>query len=268
MTCSSACLLGSDEAAKAGFVAVVKAELRAKGYWLGEGPTKPAAARAAILALGRRLGTLYVPEGCPSEDPVIVTAPSRRRLAAPFDRPEAIGWHSDFASHVSRPDLSLVQVMRPDPAGGAAGAWRLVAVDQVVQEMERHVTGRQALALLRERPLPFAYISEEELRWLLVLAADDGGTDNMRFYAHSIRRGCISEYGEVPNEIELAIQSLEQAADNVCHKVSTASGSLFVADNWRALHDRARQSISRSRPNRQAFLAFAYRSSRACRPPA
>jgi hypothetical protein len=78
----------------------------------------------------------------------------------------------------------------------------------------------------------------------------------LRFYLPSIRRGCVSEYGEVPPRIAAALAAVEHAADDVSEVVPTQEGSLLIASNWFALHDRVRQTISRTRENREALLCF------------
>jgi hypothetical protein len=57
----------------------------------------------------------------------------------------------------------------------------------------------------------------------------------------------------MPPRIAAALAAVEHAADDVAEVVPTQEGSLLVASNWYALHDRVRQTISRSRPNREAL---------------
>jgi hypothetical protein len=83
-----------------------------------------------------------------------------------------------------------------------------------------------------------------------------GASLGLRFYLPSIRRGCIAEYGEIPTRIAAALAAVEHAADDVAEVVPTRAGSLLIASNWFALHDRVRQTISRTRPNREALLCF------------
>ena len=212
-----------------------------------------------ILDVGRSLGELYVPPGCEPNEPLIRTAPTRERGAAPFDRPEPIGWHGDFATYEDRPEVSLVYITRPDPRGGRAGAWRLASVERVIGALLATSDGRESLDLLREEPLPFSYADSEAPRWFRVIEARSGENLGLRFYLPSIRRGCIGAYGEVPVRVAAALATLERAADEVAEIVPTREGSFLVASNWFALHDRVQQTISRRRPNREALLCFVAR---------
>jgi hypothetical protein len=63
-------------------------------------------------------------------------------------------------------------------------------------------------------------------------------------------------YGEIPARIASALSLIERAADEVSRVVPTHEGSLLVANNWFALHDRVRQTISRTRAKREAILCF------------
>lgn len=235
----------------------IEAALDSRGYWAGQGPAA-ALPEAFLPALARALGELYVPEGCDEETPVIATRPTLDAGAAPFDRPEPIGWHGDFASHADRPELSFVYVARADPAGEQAGSWRLASVGDVVDRLRRSAEGQAAFDLLREAPLPFSYADGGEVRWFSVFE-DRGpaGALGMRFYEPSIIRGCLAVHGEVPPAIASALRLVRRAADSVGEIRTTGRGSLLVADNWRALHDRTEQSAPSDGPGREALLAFA-----------
>jgi len=228
-----------------------------KGYWVGQGPAD-AEPEAFLLALARALGHLYVPEGCDEETPVIATRPTPEAGAAPFDRPEPIGWHGDFASHADRPELSFVYVARADPAGEQAGSWRLASVGRVLDQLLTSAEGQAAFNLLREAPLPFSYADGGKVRWFNVFE-DRGGVGGlgMRFYEPSIIRGCIAVYGEFPPTIASALRLVRVAADAVGEIRTTRRGSLLVTDNWHALHDRTEQSAPSDGPGREALLAFA-----------
>ena len=95
------------------------------------------------------------------------------------------------------------------------------------------------------------------------MALEDHGEGElgMRFYERSILRGCLAAYGNVPQGIATALSAVKRAADAVAEVRPTAAGSLLVTNNWLALHDRDRQSVSRNRPNRQALLAFVHHRS-------
>ena len=212
-----------------------------------------------LLGVGRSLGELFVPVGCDPVEPVIRTSPTRARRAAPFDRPEAIGWHGDFATYEDRPEFSLVYITRPDPRGGNFGAWRLASVVQVIGALRETDDGRAAYELLSREPLPFSYAEGEAPRWFNVIEHRPEQSLGLRFYLPSIRRGCVAEYGEVPAHIDASLAAVERAADEVAKTVPTRQGSLLIASNWFALHDRVQQTISRTRVNREALLCFVAR---------
>lgn len=237
----------------------VLAGLRRNGYYTTSGPVGDEAAMRFVLDIGRSLGELYVPKDCDPVEPVIRTAPTWARGAPPFDRPESIGWHGDFATYEDRPELSLVYITRPDPRGGDFGAWRLASVARVLAALCATCDGRESFDLLSQEPLPFSYSDGELLRWFKVIETRSEGNLGLRFYLPSLHRGCIAEYGTVPPRITAALVAVERAADAVAEVVPTQEGSLLVASNWYALHDRVRQTISRTRPNREALLCFVAR---------
>jgi hypothetical protein len=238
----------------------VVAKLRTDGYYVGR--VQPAVDDGSkfVLNVARSLGELYVPKDCDPSDPVIHTAPTRSRRAAPFDRSEAIGWHGDFATYEVRPELSLVYITRPDPRGGNYGAWRLASVSRVLEKLQASDKGRSAFNLLCSERLPFSYSEGEPSRWFQVIQSLPDGTVGIRFYPPSIRRGCVAEYNKVPAHIAAALAQLECAANDVGEVVPTEAGSLLVASNWSALHDRVQQTISNTRPNREALLCFVARA--------
>lgn len=235
----------------------IERALESRGYWVGEGRVDGEAG-AFLLALARALGAPYVPEGCDERTPLIATRPTPEPDAAPFDRPEPIGWHGDFASHAERPELSFVYVARPDPAGGQAGSWRLASVRQVIDRLLESAQGQAAFDLLREAPLPFSYADGGEVRWFNVFEVRPPDGDwGMRFYEPSIARGCLAIHGQVPPAIAAAVRLVRRAADAVGELRTTRRGSLLVTDNWHALHDRTEQSAPSQGPGREALLAFA-----------
>jgi Taurine catabolism dioxygenase TauD, TfdA family len=226
------------------------------GYYLTSVAVSGDGAARFVLELGRSLGELYVPRDCDPREPVIRTAPNRARRAAPFDRAESIGWHGDFATYENRPELSLVLITRADPAGGSCGAWRLASVAEVLASLRENEGGRNSFGLLSQQFVPYSYADREAPYWFRVIETRPDGRLGLRFYLPSIRRGCVAEYGEVPQRIAAALEAVERAADDVGKIVPTQTGSLLVTNNWLSLHDRVRQTISRSRPNREAILCF------------
>lgn len=240
----------------------IRAALRRDGYYVGHLSPQGARADDFILGLARALGELYVPVDCDPAAPVIRTAPTSSRRAAPFDRPQPIGWHGDFATYEDRPELSLVYITRPDPRGGEFGAWRLASVDDVVSALRATAAGRETIDFLTRTPLPFSYSDDEEPRQFLVIEQRLADRTGLRFYLPSIRRGCMANFGEIPAAVASALEQVERAADQVAHIVPTREGSLLVTSNWFALHDRVRQTISRTRARREALLCFVTRAHR------
>src|SRR4051794_38971515 len=213
---------------KAGIVFVptedVLAKLRHDGYYVTSVSVGRADAVQFVLDVGRSLGELYVPKGCDPSQPVIRTAPAHTRRAAPFDRPEAIGWHGDFATYEDRPELSLVYITRPDPRGGQSGAWRLASVEDVLVVLRATDDGRAALDFLTSTSLPFSYSDDEDPRQFVVFERRPEPRTGLRFYMPSIRRGCLAVYGEMPASIATALAQVERAADAVARVVPTREG--------------------------------------------
>ena len=227
------------------------------GYYRARVLPTPEDAVRFIVELARSLGELFVPEGCDPEEPVIRTDPTDGEFVAPFDRPAAIGWHGDFATHPDRPELSLVLVTHGDPRGQKFGKWRLATVRRLGESMGSTAGGRAALELLSTEKLPFSYAAGEEPRWFYAFEPRGGAEPGLRYYLPSIRQGCRAAYGEVPVRILNATAALERAADEVAETVPTEAGSLLVVNNWFALHDRTEQTVTTMEQNREALLCFA-----------
>ena len=227
------------------------------GYYRSRVSTRPSGAVRFIVELARSLGELFVPEGCDPDEPVIRTVPTTDDLVAPFDRPAAIGWHGDFATHPKRPELSLVYVTHGDPRGHEFGKWRLASARRLVESMRSTADGRAAFDLLSTEELPFSYAEGEDHRWYRVVESRAGAELGLRYYLASLRHGCRAAYGEVPLRIVAATAALERAADEVAETVPTEAGSLLVVHNWFALHDRTEQTVTTMEQNREALLCFA-----------
>ena len=228
------------------------------GYYRSRVSTTPEDAVRFIVELARSLGELFVPEGCDPDEPAIRTVPTNDDLVTPFDRPAAIGWHGDFATYPDRPELSLVYVTRGDPRGHEFGKWRLASVRRLVEGMRSTADGRAALDLLSTEKLPFSYAEGEEHRWYRIFESRAGAELGLRYYLASLRHGCRASFGEVPLRIVAATAALERAADEVAETVPTEAGSLLVAHNWFALHDRTEQTVTTMEQNREALLCFAF----------
>ena len=237
----------------------IRLDLRQTGYHVSCVPTGDSAPARFVVAVARALGSLFVPAGCDPAMPIIRTAPTRAQRAAPFDRPEQIGWHGDFATYEERPEISIVYITRPDPGGGDFGAWRLASVVRVFAALRATDEGQAAFDLLSRQRVPFSYAAGEAPRWFTVVERGLNNSEGLRFYLSSIRHGCVAAYGEVPPELAGALSALERAASQVGEVVPTYEGSLLIASNWLALHDRVRQTTSRTQPNREALLCFVAR---------
>ena len=228
------------------------------GYYRSRVSPTPEDAVRFIVELARSLGELFVPEGCDPDEPVIRTVPTNDDLAAPFDRPAAIGWHGDFATYPDRPELSLVYVTHGDARGHEFAKWRIASVRRLVDSMRSTADGRAALDLLSTETLPFSYAEGEENRWFRMFEPRAGTELGLRYYLRSLRHGCRAAYGEMPMRIVAATAALERAADEVAETVSTEAGSLLVVNNWFALHDRTGQTVTTMEQNREALLCFAF----------
>ena len=187
----------------------------------------------------------------------IVTSP---RVGAPhsdpFDRAEAIGWHSDFSSHPTRPRLSLSYIERQDPRGPMFGAWRVAPVADVLTRMRQGDIGRQAVGLLLETPIPFVVTEGTEPAVFRALAPRGSRGLGFRFYPRAMRDGCVAVHGRVPEAVDRAIRAVEAAADAVGKTIPAATGSLLIVDNWHCLHDRLAQTVEPGLPLRRAILSF------------
>ena len=154
----------------------VRAALDREGCFVSKLAVPQGEEAAFVTTLARSLGQLYVPPDCDPQEPIIRTAPTEEDDAAPFDRPEAIGWHGDFATHEDRPELSLVYITRPDPRGGDYGAWRLASVAKVLDFLRESSAGRDAFELLSNEPLPMSYDEAQEPKWFKVIEPRPAGT--------------------------------------------------------------------------------------------
>ena len=218
-------------------------------------------ARAALLALAQRLGALHVPAGLDADAPVIETRPAADAPPwRPFDRPESIGWHNDFSTHASRPQLSLVAIVRADPAGPAAGGWRVASTDSVVAQLGATVAGRALIERLQREPLPFGYLDGGSCAEYIALQrpGPDGWT--LRYYGRALREGAALR-GWRPGDgrlafVQEAIAAIEDAANSVGVTLPARDGALLIVDNERCLHDRTRQSVDGTTALRMAHVCF------------
>ena len=212
-----------------------------------------------VVSLARAIGSVYVAEGEDPCSPVVQTNPREgsSRLQ-PFDQAEAIGWHNDFSSHHHRPEVTVSCLTRADPLGPAHGAWRVASGEEVVSAMRDSLEERSTIEYLLATDLPFSFTGEGQPAFHRVLEARGPapGRLGLRFYGRALRDGARLAYGAVPREIERAVSAVERAADRVGHTVAATVGSVLVAHNWYALHDRLAQTVSGDEPLRRSVLCF------------
>jgi hypothetical protein len=212
-----------------------------------------------LLALARALGSVYLPPDVDPAHPIIDTHPAAdASLLAPFDRPEAIGWHNDFSTHLERPRVSLAYLAHPDPRGPEHGAWRVASCDLVLEQLDATLEGRKVVRFLLDTDLPFSFTGEGSPSFFRVIErrGSSPGRLGLRFYGRTLRDGARLAYGAIPDEIEHATAAVEAAADQVGRTLAAPAGSLLVTDNWHSLHDRLQQSVDRDLPLRRSLLCF------------
>ena len=214
---------------------------------------------SALILLARALGSLYTRPGTNPGNPVIETHPAAdaSRLA-PFDRPESIGWHNDFSTHVARPAVSLAYLAQADPQGPACGAWRVASCDLVLNHLDGTVEGREVVRFLLSTDLPYSFTGDGAPVFFRAIEyrGPPPGRLGLRFYGRALRDGARLAYGDIPGDVSLAITSIEEAADHVGHVLNAPVGALLVTDNWHSLHDRLPQSVDRDMPRRRSLLCF------------
>ena len=212
-----------------------------------------------LLVLARALGPLYVPPNVDPAHPFLETSPSADAVdLAPFDRPEAIGWHNDFSTHSERPALSLAYLARPDPRGPEHGAWRVASADLVFEHLHATPEGREIVRFLLDTDLPYSFTGDGTPSYFRAIErrGPSPGRLGLRFYGRAMRDGARLAHGAVPDDIERAIRAVEAAADEVGHVLAAPAGALLVTDNWHALHDRLPLSVDPGLPLRRSLLCF------------
>ncbi|WP_433934999.1 TauD/TfdA family dioxygenase [Sorangium cellulosum] len=219
----------------------------------------PDATGRSLVVLGRTLGSLHVPSDVDPAHPVLKTHPAADgSYLAPFDRPEAIGWHNDFSTHPERPVLSLAYLARPDPLGPEHGAWRVASCNRVLDQLHATPDGREIVRFLLDTDLPYSFTGDgtPSLFRALEPRGAPPGRLGMRFYGRAIRDGARLAYGTIPEEIERAVRAVEGAADQVGHVLAAPPGALLVTDNWHSLHDRLPQCVDPNLSLRCSLLCF------------
>jgi len=212
-----------------------------------------------LVACARALGALHLSPTVDPAHPVLDTNPAAdASYFAPFDRPEALGWHNDFSTHSERPDVSLAYLARPDPRGPEHGAWRVASCDLVLQHLGSTHEGQRVTRFLLDTDLPFSFTAEGPPTFFRVIErrGPRPGRLALRFYGRALRDGARLAYGTVPGEMEHATAAVEAAADWVGRTLAAPAGALLVTDNWHSLHDRLPQTVDLDLPRRRSLLCF------------
>ncbi len=195
----------------------------------------------------------------PTSARTVSTAPSANApFLEPFNRPERIGWHSDFSTYRARPRFTISYIERADPRGPLLGAWRVAPTNAVLAKLDATATGRAAMRFFRSTLLPFAMAADDQARFFKVVVRRGKSPSQLgvRFYARTMRIGAMVAWGTVPSELDAAIRSMEDAADEVGTTIPAVTGAALVVDNWFCLHDRLEQTVEAGLPLRRARLVF------------
>jgi hypothetical protein len=212
-----------------------------------------------LVAVAGALGPRYVMAHADRQPRVLETLPSRNASRdAPFDRAEAIGWHNDFSTRALRPRLTLAYADRADPHGPPHGSWRVALCDRVLATLEASTDGRAAVRFLREAVLPYSFAVDSPPAFFRAIECrgEAPGRRGLRFYGRAMRDGARVAYGHVPEQLEVAVQAVEDAADRVGTVLPAQAGDLLVTDNWHCLHDRLAQTVDPALPLRRSLLCF------------
>jgi hypothetical protein len=216
---------------------------------------------ARLLELIHQLGTPFIPPGKTSQFPIITTKPSAKASPSePFNRPEQIGWHNDFATRSSRPILSLSWIAQADPAlfEGGKGSWLVAGTKCVLNYIGGTPGGDKVIRFLTETPLPFAYETSDEILWANVIDKNPHNIAQigLRFYRRALFEGCNRAYGKILPPVIVAVKSIEAAANACGILLPATTGSLLICDNWMCLHNRTEQTTENLTSSRIAYLAF------------
>ena len=235
----------------------VVASLRACGYFYDRNFSSRVDSADVLVRATSSLGSVLVPPGTDPDRPVLLTRPSRRAPKwRPFDRPASIGWHNDFSTWPNRPVLSLSWIRRQDPAGPAAGAWRVASVQEVLSKLAASAEGRNLVGQLCRESHPFGYPDAGRPRFFRMLSRR-----GLRFYGRALAEGARLAFDKVPQQTREAIALIERAADSVGETLPASTGALLVVHNWFSLHDRTEQTVAGAATGarRQAWLCYVKR---------
>lgn len=242
------------------WVALVRRELRTRGYYYQRNFCDDAPGAERLIAAAKLMGSVYVPSGTEASHPFIPTQPSAvAPLWRPFDRGEAIGWHNDFSTHSGRPELSMSWILREDPAGPENGAWCVASSRAVLTKLSQTCEGKRLAADLKERAEPFGYRDAGSWRSFRVIIPANRRLRQsaLRFYGLALKDGAWLRSGKVAERTNEIIFRIEDAADSVREVLPAVTGSLLIVHNGLSLHDRSAQTVTGSERNRRrALLCF------------
>jgi hypothetical protein len=214
----------------------------------------------SVVTAAKLLGRLHVPAGADPARPVILTRPSPSAPQwRPFDRRVSIGWHNDFSTLSSRPELSLSWIRRGDPAGSRGGAWRVASAAAVLTRLRQTREGKRLVAELSVRGEAFGYLDGGAWRSFRVVIGEDrrSASRGLRFYRRALEEGAQLCFGQIPERTRDIVAKVEEAADAVGEMLPATTGALLIVDNRFSLHDRAEQQVTGPvECRRQAWLCF------------
>ena len=238
----------------------VRNALQANGYYYEPRFCLDTSSTAAIVAAAHLLGRVYVPEKTKSDNPLISTVPSPTAPPwRPFDRQLPIRWHSDFSTHTSRPELSILWIRRQDPEGPMRGDWWVASAHTVIAELRRTNEGKRLVAQLLRQGQPFGYRDTGDWRSFRIIS-QVGESQRLRFYGPALEDGALLCFGKVPDRTREIVARIETAADAVREVLPATTGALLIVHNGLSLHDRAPQTITGPKGcRRQAVLCFVKR---------
>jgi len=234
--------------------------LKARGYYYERAFSSEIGDLDPVLSAARLLGQIYVPPDANPSQPVILTQPSPSAPRwRPFDQPAPIGWHNDFSTRSTRPQLSLSWVRQEDPAGIKGGAWRIASAGAVLARIRQTREGKRLVANLSTLAEPFGY--RDAGRWhpfrVIIPVEGRSGRYGLRFYRRALEEGACLRFGRVPDRTREIAERLEEAADAVGEVLCASRGALLIVDNRFSLHDRMEQQVTSSvERRRQACLCF------------
>lgn len=213
-----------------------------------------------VICAARLLGRLYIPAGSNPSRPVIDTQPSSSAPRwRPFDRRSLIGWHNDFSTKQTRPELSLSWIEREDPEGPDKGTWLVASTAAVLAKLRQSREGVKLVTELSQHAEPFGYRDVGGWRSFRVIirANPKLRQEGIRFYGRALENGAWLRFGRVSARTREIVARIEEAANSVREVLPAKTGSLLIVHNNLSLHDRSAQTVRGPKENRRrAILCF------------